>query len=114
MTPTASSQGYERQLGEPLSLPVFWGLQILEPDGVLFSTVPEGVRAELEAGRTGVDIAEELYGRFEEAGLRNIYLVPPIRRGGARNYGRCAGSFFGGRLTSFPSYRSLRTAVLYR
>ena len=79
-------ESYERQSGEALSIPVFYGLQILEQGGVLFSSVPEPVRAELEAGRSGVDIAVELYGRFQEAGLRNIYLVPPIRRGGARDY----------------------------
>lgn len=77
---------YERHSGSLLSLPVFYGLQILEPGGVLFSSVPGGIREELDAGRSGVDIALELYGRFQEAGLRNIYLVPPIRRGGARNY----------------------------
>ncbi len=79
-------ESYEQQSGEALSIPVFYGLQILEQGGVLFSSVPEAVRVELEAGRSGVDIAEDLYGRFREAGLRNIYLVPPIRRGGARDY----------------------------
>ena len=79
-------ESYERQSGGPLPVPVFYGLQILEPGGILFSTVPDGVRAELEGGRSGVDIAAELYGRFQDAGLRNVYLVPPIRRGGARDY----------------------------
>ncbi len=78
---------YHQQRGVALDVPVFYGLQILEPGGVLFSSVPEGVRAELDAGRPGGDIAMELYGRFQEAGLRNVYLMPPIRRGGARDYG---------------------------
>ena len=78
---------YEARAGKPLGVPVFWGLQILEPDGVLFSSVPQGVREELEAGRPGVDIALELYRRFQDADLHNFYLVPPIRRGGARDYG---------------------------
>ncbi len=78
---------FERQSGAALAIPVFYGLQILEPGGVLFSTVPEGVRAELEAGRSGVEIAIELYRQFQDAGLRNVYLMPPIRRGGARDYG---------------------------
>ena len=77
---------YERQSGAVLSVPVFYGLQILEQGGVLFSAVPDAVRAELEAGRSGVDIAVELYGRFRDAGLHNVYLMPPIRRGGARDY----------------------------
>ena len=77
---------YERLSGHSLSVPVFYGLQILEPGGVLFSSVPEAVRSELEAGRSGVEIAVELYGRFREAGLHDVYLMPPIRRGGARDY----------------------------
>lgn len=79
-------QAYQRESGSELSLPVFFGLQILEKDGVIFSSVPEGVRGELEQGRSGVDIALELYQQFQESGIRNIYLMPPIRRGGARNY----------------------------
>ena len=77
---------YERQSGEALSVPVFYGLQILEPGGVLFSSVPDSVRNELEGGRSGVEIAVELYGGFQDAGLSNVYLMPPIRRGGARDY----------------------------
>ncbi len=72
--------------GKAGSLPIYFGLQILEQDGVLFSSVPESVRGELEGGRSGVDIALELYQKFQEAGLNNIYLMPPITRGGARNY----------------------------
>ena len=77
---------YAELSGQELGLPVFFGLQVLEKDGVIFSSVPEQVRRELEQDRSGVDIALELYQRFREAGLNNIYLVPPIRRGGARNY----------------------------
>jgi homocysteine S-methyltransferase len=72
--------------GEPLTVPVFFGLQVLEPEGIIFSSVPEGVRRELAQGRSGVEIALELCGRFQESGLHDIYLVPPIRRGGARDY----------------------------
>ena len=79
-------ESYERQGGQELAAPVFWGLQILEAGGVLFSSVPDGVRTELDAGRSGVDIAVELYGRFRDAGLHDVYLVPPVRRGGARDY----------------------------
>ena len=79
-------ESYHRQSGAPLAIPVFYGLQILEPGGVLFSNVPEGVQKELEGGRSGVEIAVELYGRFQDAGLRNVYVMPPIRRGGARDY----------------------------
>jgi 5,10-methylenetetrahydrofolate reductase len=74
-------------LPEPLTLPVFFGLQVLERDGVIFSSVPEAIRDQLARGRSGVQIALELYWGFQESGIHNVYLVPPIRRGGARNYG---------------------------
>ena len=77
---------YATAAGEALAVPVFFGLQVLEKDGVIFSSVPEGVRGELDRGRSGVDIASGLFQTFQENGLHNIYLVPPIRRGGARNY----------------------------
>ena len=77
---------YTAATSEVLALPVFFGLQVLEKDGVIFASVPEEVRGELDRGRSGVDIALEIYQGFQEKGLRNVYLVPPIRRGGARNY----------------------------
>ena len=77
---------YAAVAGEALALPVFFGLQVLEKDGVIFASVPEEVREELDRGRSGVDIALELYQGFQEKDLHNVYLVPPIRRGGARNY----------------------------
>jgi 5,10-methylenetetrahydrofolate reductase len=79
-------ESYAETAGGPLETPAFYGLQVLEPDGIIFSTVPQSVRQELEAGRSGVEMALELYERFQESGLHNVYLVPPIRRGGARNY----------------------------
>jgi homocysteine S-methyltransferase len=77
---------YSSQPGESPPVPVFIGLQILEQDGVIFSSVPEPVRSALETGRSGVDLALQLYNEFQSAGIQNIYLIPPIRRGGARNY----------------------------
>ena len=53
---------------------------------MIFSSVPEGVRKDLEGGRDGTDIALELLHEFLEAGINRIYLVPPIMRGGARDY----------------------------
>ncbi len=82
----AFEQAYAAVSGGALNLPVFYGLQVLEQDGVLFSTVPDTVREELAHGKPGVEIALDLYQRFQDAGLHNVYLVPPIRRGGARNY----------------------------
>ena len=77
---------YSAIAGGPLTLPVFFGLQVLEPDGIIFSSVPEAVREELAGGRSGVEIALELYHRFQGNGIHDVYIVPPIRRGGGRNY----------------------------
>jgi homocysteine S-methyltransferase len=72
--------------GGELDAPVFWGLQVLQAGGVLFSNVPEALRHDLEQGRDGVDIALETYARLREAGVNRVYLVSPIQRGGARDY----------------------------
>jgi 5,10-methylenetetrahydrofolate reductase len=77
---------YAELYGEPLTLPLFCGVQVLAPDGVIFSDVPRSVTEQLERGRSGVEIAVELIARFAEQGFRSIYLVPPIFRGGRRDY----------------------------
>ncbi len=77
---------YERSAGAPLDLPVFWGLQVLDKDGIVLGNVPPKMRQQLDEGRPGVDIAIELLRQFVEDGVRGVYLVPPILRGGARDY----------------------------
>jgi 5,10-methylenetetrahydrofolate reductase len=77
---------YRSASGEALDIPVFWGLQIMVDGGVIFSSVPEALRRELEGGRDGVDIALEQWVGFKEAGVDAVYLVPPILKGGARDY----------------------------
>ena len=79
-------EAYTAAAGTSLGVPVFFGLQILEAEGVNFASVPPGLRERLAAGGSGVEMALELYAEFQEAGLHNIYLVPPIRRGGGRDY----------------------------
>lgn len=79
-------ESYADRAGQAEALPTYFGLQILEQDRVIFSSVPDSVQLELKKGRSGVDIALELYQMFQGASLNNIYLMPPIRRGGARNY----------------------------
>jgi homocysteine S-methyltransferase len=82
----AFRESYFDAAGIQLGVPVFSGLQVLEPDGVNFSAVPPSVQERLAAGHSGVEIALELYAEFQRAGLHNVYLVPPIRRSGGRDY----------------------------
>ena len=77
---------YRREAGEALSQPVFWGLQVLAPEGLVFGDVPAAMKSDLEKGRDGAEIARELLAAFVAAGIRGVYLVPPILRGGARDY----------------------------
>ena len=77
---------YEKQAGEPFTLPVFWGLQVLDKDGIVLGNVPVKMRQELDDGRSGSEIASELLQSYVAAGIRGVYLVPPILRGGARDY----------------------------
>jgi homocysteine S-methyltransferase len=82
----AFQEAYSAAAGEELSLPVFYGLQIMVKDGVIFSTVPAAVRKDLEKGRDGTDVALETLDRFVEEGVNRVYVVPPILKGGARDY----------------------------
>ncbi len=77
---------YQRQVGAPCPVPIYWGLQIVETGSVAFGVEPARLREDLSAGRSGVDLALEVYSRFLEASMPNVYLLPSIRRGGDRGY----------------------------
>lgn len=66
--------------------PIIYGLQILLKDGLIFGDVPKSTKQELERGRPGTEIALEQLHAYVESGMTNIYLVPPILRGGRRDY----------------------------
>lgn len=68
------------------AIPIFYGVGIMETDGVSFASVPDWVQDDLAAGRSGVDIALSAWASLRAAGATDCYLVPPIRRSGARNY----------------------------
>ncbi len=78
---------YAGLYGQPLTAPVFFGVQVLARDGIVFSSVPAWATSDLQKGRPGQDIALQLLHQFTREGLNAIYLVPPILRGGVRDYG---------------------------
>ncbi len=80
------AEAYTTAADATLSVPVFYGVGLMEPDGVSFASVPQRITSDLEAGRSGVDIALRVWEGLRGAGAANCYLVPPIRRSGARNY----------------------------
>ena len=77
---------YQASTGQEFPRPVFYGLQILEKDGIIFGDVPQDTQRDLERGRPATDIALEQLHAYMDNGLTCIYLVPPILRGGRRNY----------------------------
>ena len=77
---------YAKLAGQELTVPVFYGLQVLEADGLIFGDVPQKVRRDLDRGRSGVDIALEQLRAYIDGGMTGVYLVPPILRGGRRDY----------------------------
>ena len=77
---------YARRHGEELPVPVFYGIQVMAPDSVILSQVPEWVTEDLRRGRSGPDIAIQLIRDFRDEGFPSIYLVPPILKGGRRDY----------------------------
>ena len=69
-----------------LSVPVFWGLPVLDQEGLTFGNVPLKMATDLEKGRPGADIALDLLQGFLERGFNRFYVVPPILKGGRRGY----------------------------
>ena len=77
---------YSDQAREELSSPVFHGVQVMVEEGLVLGDVPQWVTDDLAAGRPGPDIALQVLNTFVDAGFRCFYLVPPIMRGGRRDY----------------------------
>lgn len=71
---------------DELFRPLFCSVQMLEKEGVILGTVPEKILRDLDRGKPGTDIALELLHHFVEHGIKTVYLIPPVRKGGARNY----------------------------
>jgi len=77
---------YRQLTGHDFPRPIFYGVPILREDGITFGNIPTKVRQDLEHGRSGIDIALEQLQNFIQNDMTTIYLVPPILRGGRRDY----------------------------
>jgi 5,10-methylenetetrahydrofolate reductase len=82
---------YANRYGEVLSTPIFCGVHVMAPGGIVFGQEPDWVRKDMERGRTGEDIALEVLHKFVDDGFRSIYLVPPVLAGGQREYSAAQG-----------------------
>ncbi|MEE9199303.1 MAG: methylenetetrahydrofolate reductase [Dehalococcoidia bacterium] len=65
---------------------MFFGVQVLQPGGVEFSRVPQAIRNDLQRGRPGAEVALEVIHHLLGVGIDTIYLIPPVGKGGVRDY----------------------------
>ena len=84
--PAAFLGRYRETYGGPLAPPVFFGVQVMTSESIQFGDIPQWVTDDLGRGRSGVEIALQVLGEFRAQGFRSFYLVPPIMRGGRRDY----------------------------
>ena len=75
----------ERNDGE-LREPVFHGIQVMTQESIRFGNIPDWVVDDLAKGRSGVHLALQVLHDYRDAGFRSFYLVPPILKGGLRDY----------------------------
>ena len=88
-SPTAAKQFlelYEERHEGELREAVFHGIQVMVRESIPFGDIPQWVIDDLAKGRSGVDLALQVLHEFKEAGFRSFYLVPPILKGGLRDY----------------------------
>ena len=88
--PERFAAAYRAAAGEDLAAPVLWGAPVLVSGGIVFGEVPEAWKRDLDAGRPGAEIALDFLGELRGRGVEAVYLIPPILRGGERDYGAAA------------------------
>ncbi len=84
--PLSFMERYRARFGEELTAPVFNGVQVMAPESIRFGDIPQWVTDGLDSGRSGEDIALEVWQSYLDEGLSLAYLIPPILRGGRRDY----------------------------
>lgn len=85
--PTFNLEAAEEFLARAdVSIPVFFGVQVLVGGGIAFTPTPDALRHRIERNNAGVDVAVETIQRFRKLGIRCFYLIPPIYPGGSRDY----------------------------
>lgn len=77
---------YQEITGAPFAPPVFWGVQLLTRDGLVFGDPPPRLVDEIAQGRPSADVAVEVAGALRDSGADAFYVVPPILKGGRRDY----------------------------
>ncbi len=72
--------------GSDLTVPIFWGLQVLSSDGPIFGKPTQRVLNNLNYKINPLRIARDLLQDMRSAEVKGIYLIPPISSNGRRDY----------------------------
>ncbi len=83
-------EAHAAHTGGALAVPVYWGVQVVRSGGVDYGGVPAALRARVEAGEDGERIAIETAIALAKAGAEALFLLPPVARGGGRDYAAVA------------------------
>lgn len=77
---------YHKTTGTPIEIPIMWGVQIKTKDSLSFTDVPDWITEDLDLGRSAFDIALQVVDSYQDNGITDFYIVPPIYSGGRRDY----------------------------
>ena len=80
------NDAYARAYGEPPTVPIFCGIQMVAAGGRAFGAIPQAVHDALNSGVSPADIAARTIDRCIDGGITAFYLMPPIFPGGGRDY----------------------------
>ena len=77
---------YRNSFLEDIKVPILWGIQIPDVNCISLTAFPGWVDNALHDGEDPAKIALRMYKDFSSRGLKDIYIVPTIYKGGHRNY----------------------------
>ncbi|MBH52199.1 MAG: hypothetical protein CL785_03485 [Chloroflexi bacterium] len=81
---------YQMEFDNDLQVPVFWGIQILVKNGLRLGEIPKNLEKAIESDEDMLPYAINQVQSYLDFGVRGLYVVPPIYRGGRRDYDSAA------------------------
>ena len=79
-------ESYRDKIGTHIEIPILWGVQMITKGSSSFSSIPDDMKRDLDLGRSGLDIALEIFDQYFAYGIDSFYLLPPFFRTGKRDY----------------------------
>jgi len=79
-------ENYEDRMGQKITIPVMWGIQMMTRNSTSLVSIPESMKYNLRRGADPVDVAVSMIEEYRKNGFQYFYLIPPILEGGKRDY----------------------------